>query len=197
MTRRCSRPTTWSRGSSAPCPDLEGKRPRRFHDSRPQPARRRFARRAAEYRGSRDHDGRKRLPPPARFVRTSDDRLPAFVRRKRRTRSQQCRMALRPALTTRNEIQCVTRPNSGDSGRPGRRIDPIFSSERVPIVTDFFGKMPIVGLRNDGEWGISHASLYSLRDHSFDCDRPWRLCWTPRESRGCRALEGRLAKTTG
>jgi len=70
----------------------------------------------------------------------------------------------------------------------------IFSSERVPIVTDFFVKMLIVRLRNDGEWGISHASLYSLRDHSFDCDRPWRLCWPPRESRGSRALEGRLAK---
>ena len=31
----------------------------------------------------------------------------------------------------------------------------IFSSERVPIVTDFFAKLLIVRHRNDGEWGIA------------------------------------------
>ena len=106
-------------------------------------------------------------------------------------------MALRPALTTRKKFSPLHDSLAGIAAARCGAWSPIFSSERVPIVTDFFGKLPIVGLRNDGEWGISHASLYSLRDHYFDCDRPWRLCWTPRESRGCRALEGRLAKTTG
>src|SRR5262245_10436257 len=94
-----------------------------------------------------------------------------------------------------SDIQCITQPSYTDSGPAAQaQRGLIFSSERVPIVTDFFVKMLIVRLRNEGEWGISHASLYSLRDHSFDCNRPWRLCWAPRESRGCRALEGRLAK---
>ena len=76
----------------------------------------------------------------------------------------------------------------------GRRI---FSIGRVPIVTAFFAKWLIVEHRNDGERGISHASLYSLRDHHFDCDRSWRLLGTPRKSRGRRAVEARLDDDDG
>src|SRR5262245_24340266 len=57
-------------------------------------------------------------------------------------------------LTTHKEIQCITQPSGTDSGPPAaahRAL--IFSSERVPIITDFFVKMLIVRLRNDGEWG--------------------------------------------
>ena len=71
----------------------------------------------------------------------------------------------------------------------GRRI---FSIGCVPIVTAFFAKWLIVEHRNDGERGISHASLYSLRDYHFDCDRSRRLLGTPRKSRGRRAVEARL-----
>ena len=76
----------------------------------------------------------------------------------------------------------------------GRRI---FSIGCVPIVTAFFAKWLIVEHRNDGERGISHASLYSLRDHHFDCDRSWRLLGTPRKSRGRRAVEARLDDDDG
>ena len=80
---------------------------------------------------------------------------------------------------------------------PQRHGPLIFSVESVPIVTAFCAGWLIVITRNDGERGISHASLNSLRDHYFGCDWAWRLLGAPRKSRGGRAVEARLAKTTG
>ena len=70
---------------------------------------------------------------------------------------------------------------------------PHFSLQTVSKVSQLSrAKASIVETINYGERGISHACLYSLRDHHLGCNRPRRLRGTSRESRRRRAVEAQL-----
>ena len=70
---------------------------------------------------------------------------------------------------------------------------PYFSLQTVSKVSQLSrAKASIVETINYGERGISHACLYSLRDHHLGCNRPRRLRGTSRESRRRRAVEAQL-----
>ena len=95
------------------------------------------------------------------------------------------------------EIQTVIPTSSRAGGdRPRGRAAHLFD-RACPNCHSFLRQMAYSGTQKHGERGISHASLYSLRDHHFDCDRSWRLFWTPRKSRGLRAVEARLDDDDG
>ena len=70
---------------------------------------------------------------------------------------------------------------------------PYFSLQTVSKVSQLSrAKASIVETINYGERGISHACLYSLRDHHLGCNRPRRLRGTSREGRRRRAVEAQL-----
>jgi hypothetical protein len=70
---------------------------------------------------------------------------------------------------------------------------PYYSQQTVSKVSQLSrAKASIVETINYGERGISHACLYSFRDHHLGCNRPRRLRGTSRESRRRRAVEAQL-----
>lgn len=75
-----------------------------------------------------------------------------------------------------------------------RRDAPSFRPRLCPKCHSFLGRKDIWSYPYKRcEWGISHACLYSLRDHHHGYAQPRWLRRSPRESRRVRALEARIS----